>query len=120
MHHSEHLKLSTVAVVVYHQVTGSTPAANDEEILNRVAVAIAALVPVYAFDRIGTQHILQAASLIEGRLYAGATILRYLEGGDMKEYRGLSVRRADVEKAIAGLRHARLQLKAAPLPALAD
>jgi hypothetical protein len=114
LHHSEHLKLSTVAVVVFHQVTGTTPQARNPErlddILNRVAVAIASLVPVYAFDRGGAQHILQPVSLIEGKLYAGATILRCLENGEMMEYRGLSVRRADVEKAIAGLRHARLEL----------
>ena len=116
LHHSEHLKLSTVAVMVYHQVTGSTPDALNEEIVNRVAVAIAAIVPIYAFDGGGAQHTLQPLALIEGRLYAGATILRCLENAEMKEYRGLSVRRADVEKAIAGLRHARFALRAEPLP----
>jgi len=117
MHHSEHLKLSTVAVVVFHQVTGSAPSAAD---LARVAVAIAALVPVYAFDSRGAHHTLQPLSLIEGTLYAGATILRCLECGEIKEYRGLSVRRADVEKAIVGLRHARRELTRAPTPVLAD
>lgn len=116
MHHSEHLKLSSVAVMVYHQVTGRTPDARDGEILDLVAVAIAAIVPIYAFDGAGAQHILQPASLIEGRLYAGATILRCLENAETKEYRGLSVRRADVAKAIAGLRHARFELGAERLP----
>jgi len=123
LHHSEHLKLSTVAMVVYHQVTGSTPDPQNipelDAILDRVAAAIAALVPVYAFDSTGAQQLLPPIALIDGRLHAGATILRCLKGGEMKEYRGLSVRRADVAKAIAGLRHVR-SLGAATVAAQAE
>lgn len=90
---SDYLRLSTAAAVAYHQITGSPPDAPNlvqlDAILNRIAAAISAIVPVYSFDTPSGEP-------------------RALSSPHVTSYRGLSVRRADMEKAISALRRAPL------------
>ena len=104
----QHLALATAAAVVYHQITGTIQGieaeADVEEVLNRVANAIANVAVIYTADRpSGQPRQLAPIELIHCRFEQGATVLKTSFG---LEYRHLSIRREDMRSAIAILRGA--------------
>jgi hypothetical protein len=110
---TQHVALSTAAAVVYHQITGDTrdiQSADDvDEILNRVANAIANVAVIYTADRAaGGPRQVAPIELIHCRFERGATVLRTSFG---LEYRDLSIRRSDMRSALAILRGAGIDFR---------
>ncbi len=103
-HELEHLPLAVAAAQTYYQVMGAVPeqkaAAHLDEILNRVAHAIAKVAPLHAPDDSGQREI-PTTELLQSRFRRGATVLMLKDG---TELRGLTVRRVDVRAAVAVLK----------------
>jgi len=107
---AEHIPLSTAAVVVYRQVTGTAAEiATADEILNRVALALSRVAPIYSESKAdGTLRELQPLELIEAEFKRGATIL---VAKNRTEFRGLTMQRGDVQAAIPILKAARIRFQ---------
>jgi hypothetical protein len=104
--------LASAAASVYEGLIGGSvhdlQAGERDEILNWVAHATANLVPVYVPDVFArAPRELTSVELVLSSFQRGATTLRTKTG---VEYRGLTVRRSDVQVAIS-------ILKRAPAPA---
>ena len=103
----EFLALSTAAAVAYSQVMERELHFNDvaemNSILQSVANALSNVAPIYTLDaEAGTYKQLEPVDLLFGAFQRGATVLRT----SYAEYKGLSIRRADMRSAIAIFRRA--------------
>jgi hypothetical protein len=110
---TEFLALSTAAYHVYYEIMGTrlryTDVSEMNEVLHRVAHALANVAPIYSRDRdAGTYRQLDSVDLIFGVFQRGGTVMRT----SYAEYKGLAIRRSDMREAIeifrrAGIKFAR-------------
>jgi hypothetical protein len=108
----QHLALPVAAALTYHQIMGRAPDPTNgfvdfDRLLNDVAHAITNVVPIYAPDGESWRQLLPA-ELMNAQFRRGATVLIL---ADDAELRGLTVRRGDMNEAVAVLRstHASFQ-----------
>lgn len=107
------LSLSRAAGVVYQQLAGISGGIKNademEEILDRAAVAISNLAPIYVRDEAsGAQRQLAPIELLQSRFEHGATVLVMKNG---TEYRDLSVRGIDLRMTVDILKRAGIRFK---------
>lgn len=104
----QHLSLSRAAAVVYQQIAGISggikTAAQMGDILDRAAVAISNVAPIYIRDEaLGVQRQLAPIELLQSRFQHGATVLVMKDG---TEHRELSVRSIDLRMTVDILKRA--------------
>ena len=114
---SQHVALSSAAAVIYRQMGGEEAlkigeAGELDEILNRVANALANVTIIYTADRAaGGPRQLAPIELIHCRFEQGATVLKTSFG---VEYRDLTIRRDDMLSALAILKGAGVDFRRKP------
>ena len=101
----EYVSVRTAAAVTYIRLVGASPDAHDtlrtQRTLNQLARALAALVPIHAYDAAsGTMTEIDSVALQAARFHRGAAALVMADGSEQKN---LMVQRADLEVAIASL-----------------
>ncbi|MDQ5850238.1 MAG: hypothetical protein M3544_14870 [Pseudomonadota bacterium] len=104
----QHLSLSRAAGVVYQQIAGIAAGVKNademEDILDRAAVAISNVAPIYVRDEAsGVQRQLAPIELLQSRFERGATVLVMKDG---TEHRELSVRSIDLRMTVDILKRA--------------
>lgn len=104
----QHLGLPTAAVLVHVEFTGSPPnplkPAAMRRVLDDIARALSNVMPIYVLDvDSGVPKEIPAFDLLDATFERGAHVLVTAQG---TEIRGLSVRRGDLNEAIALLRRA--------------
>jgi hypothetical protein len=109
----EHLPLPVAAATVYHQLVGTTAAIRDssdlDEALNRAAVALSKVVPLYVLDRPSMMpRQITPTELIHGVFTRAATRFTVRDG---TVYRLVTVRRHDMRDAVTILKRACVRLK---------
>jgi hypothetical protein len=103
-----HLPLSRAAGVVYQHIAGISggikTAEEMEDILDRAAVAISNVAPIYVRDEAsGVQRQLAPIELLQSRFEHGATVLVMRNG---TQYRDLTVRSIDLRMTVDILKRA--------------
>jgi heme A synthase len=99
------VSVRTAAAVTYIRLVGASPDTRDtlrmQRTLNQLARALAALVPIHAYDvATGTMTAIDSAALQAARFHRGGDALVKADGSEQEN---LMVQRADLEVAIATL-----------------
>jgi hypothetical protein len=101
----QHVPLTTAAATVRIRLSGVPPDPRNVEamwvVLDDTAYALAQLASIYVADDDGVPRPLKHRELLDGRFSRGAQVFKTAAG---KEMRGLTIRRSDMEHAIAILK----------------
>jgi hypothetical protein len=101
----QHIALTTAAATVRIKMSGLPPDPRDQQamwkVLDETAHALSLIISIYVADGLGLPKELSHAELLSGSFSRGGQLFTSAKG---KEWRGLSVRRSDMEFAITILK----------------